>query len=322
MRVHGYFRLHRGAAIRWFLVVTGLLIPSVGHGATGETFADAFRGIPTAMPDGTTKPYPDRTKWAFTFWPGTVWPDSYGNGTNWLAGRNAECETYVTPFTPVGKSLPPVALRYDPFKIEPDGLHIVAATLSPEQQAVYRVGGYRRFGSGLLLSRFSFRYGVVSVIARLPSARGSWPALWMLPADHTSKPEIDIFEGMAWGPHRRQIHSGLIAPAGKQGTVSKWFDIGADPSAGFHEYGLDWTPQTTKVMFDRRVLWQQPTPAWLNTKMYLIVNLAVGGTWPYNELRVPPIDGTDPKRLEAGSTLIQADYPADMVVKSVKVVSP
>jgi hypothetical protein len=37
---------------------------------------DDFQGVETRMPDGTYKLYPDRTKWAFTFWPGIRWPDS------------------------------------------------------------------------------------------------------------------------------------------------------------------------------------------------------------------------------------------------------
>ncbi len=51
---------------------------------------DDFHGVEITMPAGK-KRYPDPSKWAFTFWPGTKWPDSYGDGTNWLAG-NAECQ--------------------------------------------------------------------------------------------------------------------------------------------------------------------------------------------------------------------------------------
>jgi hypothetical protein len=53
--------------------------------------------------------------------------------------------------------------------------------------------------------------------------------------------------------------------------------------------------------------------------MYLIINLAVGGKWPFNELGVKPVDSMAPERLSAGADLIQADYPAEMIVKSVKV---
>jgi hypothetical protein len=284
-----------------------------------DIIEDNFRGVQITMPGGDKKLYPDASRWAFTFWPGTKWPDSYGDGTNWLGG-NAECQTYVTPF--IGKvkgTLVPTDLRYDPFSIQSDGLHIKASLLSPEQQSAYQVGGYRRFGSGMLLSRTAFTFGSIRVAARLPSARGSWPGLWLLPESHQWPPEIDIFEAMPWAKHREQIHFGVMVPKGATGHFSQWIDLNIDPAAGVHEYGLDWTAETMTGLLDGRVLWQQPTPATLQQNMYMIVNLAVGGKWPFNELNVQPIDSVSPDRLSAGSDLIQGDYPADMIIRSVKV---
>lgn len=281
---------------------------------------DDFRGVEITMPGGAKKLYPDTSRWAFTFWPGTKWPDSYGDGTNWLGG-NAECQTYVTPLIDRIKGTPvPAHLRYDPFSIQPDGLHIKASLLSAAQQSAYRVGGFRRFGSGMLLSRTSFTFGGIRVAAKLPSARGSWPGLWLLPESHQWPPEIDIFEAMPWGKHQEQIHFGVMVPKGADGHFSQWMGLNINPSADFHEYGLDWTPQSMTGLLDGKILWQQPTPSSLQQNMYLIINLAVGGKWPYNELNVQPIDGVSPERLSAGSDLIQDDYPADMVISSVKVV--
>src|SRR3984885_15525277 len=138
-----------------------------------DIIEDDFRGVEITMPDGSRKRYPDAGRWAFTFWPGTKWPDSYGDGTNWL-GANAECQTYVTPLiTKVKGATVPVELRYDPFSIQSDGLHIKASRLSAEQQLAYQIFGYRRFGSGMLLSRKSFTFGQISMVAKLPSARGA-----------------------------------------------------------------------------------------------------------------------------------------------------
>lgn len=281
---------------------------------------DSFGGVQITMPAGNKKLYPDMGKWAFTFWPGIKWPDSYGDGTNWLAG-NAECQTYVTPF--IGRvkgEAVPLDLRYDPFSIQPDGLHIKASLLSVAQQSHYHVGGYRRFGSGVLLSRTSFTYGHISMVAKLPSALGSWPGLWLLPESHQWPPEIDIFEAMPWGKHQQQLHYGVIVPKGTPGAFGgQWIDIGMDPTAGFHDFGLDWTPETMTGLLDGKALWQHPTPTTFHQNMYLIIQFAVGGKWPYNELNVQPIDGMSPERLSAGSDLIQGDYPAEMIVKSVKV---
>ena len=302
---------------------TALLLSASGDRALAlggsDIIEDDFRGVEITMPGGRKKLYPDASRWAFTFWPGTQWPDSYGDGTNWLAG-NAECQTYITPFIEKVKGTPvPMDLRYDPFSIQSDGLHIRASLLSWAQRGAYQVGGYRRFGSGMLLSRAAFTFGSIRVAARLPSARGSWPDLWLLPESHQWPPEIDIFEAMPWGKHQLEIHYGVMVPKGATGHFSQWMDLGIDPSAGVHEYGLDWTSQTMTGLLDGKVLWQQPTPSALQQNMYLIINFAVGGKWPYNELNVQPIDSVSPERLSAGSELIQGDYPADMIIRSVKV---
>lgn len=302
-----------------FLVFTAPALPVMA--ADEPVLEDKFTGVEMSMPGGGSKLYPDPRIWAFTFWPGVKWPDSYGDGTNWLAG-NDESQTYVTPrldrIGRKGEIIPP-ALRYDPFTISEDGLHITAALLTPEQQKVYKVGGHRRFGSGLLKSNQTFKYGKIRMVAKLPSARGSWPALWLLPARQMWPPEIDVFEGMAWGPHKTEIHSGLIVPKGENGNFKGWFDIGTDPSKGFHEYGLDWNEKTITALFDGKPLWQRPTPASMHQEMYLLINLAVGGKWAYNELGIKPIDDRSPERLGRGADMIEADYPADMIVKSIRV---
>jgi hypothetical protein len=283
---------------------------------------DNFRGILTTLPTGIRKLYPDTRNWAFTFWPGTVWPDSYGDGTNWLAG-NFECQTYVTPFIQrVNGNIIPNVLRYDPFTIQSDGLRIRASLLNARQQTAYGVGGCRRFGSGMLLSRQNFQYGKITIVAKLPKARGTWPAFWMLPTSRTWPPEIDIMEGMAWGPHTQQLHSGLLPAAADGPSDVTWYDIGRNPGDDFNEYGLDWNEKTISMTFNGRKLWEKPTPPSMKQPMYLIINLAVGGKWVFNELGIQPIDGTSNERLIRGANMIQADFPADLIIRSVRVIQP
>jgi beta-glucanase (GH16 family) len=157
------------------------------------------------------------------------------------------------------------------------------------------------------------------MVAKLPAARGSWADLWLLPESHQWPPEIDVFESMPWGKHQQQLHYGVIVPKGTKGWFGDWTELGTDPSAEFHEYGLDWTPETLSGLFDGRVLWQHPTPESLRQNMYLIANYAVGGKWVFNELNVQPVDSMSPERLSAGADLIQADYPAEMIIKSISV---
>lgn len=298
-----------------FLILGNMSIPAFAE----PLFHDDFKGAERILPDGSKKLYPDHGKWAFTLMPGVRWPDSYGDGTNWLEG-NSESQVYTDPFREKinGKAVP-LDLRYDPFKIDGEGLHITAAPLSEAQIKAYQVGGHRRFGSGILVSRFSFQYGRATLVAKLPAARGSWPAFWLLPQSFTWPPEIDVFEGMAWGPHSTQIHSGLIFGKGEGGSMGDWYDLGVNPSEDFHEYTLEWSKDSMAAFFDGRELWRMPTPDSMHQRMYLIINLAVGGKWPYNEAGIKPVDGISPERLSQGSDLIQNDYPAALIVKELTV---
>ena len=281
-------------------------------------FQDDFAGVPTKMPSGATALYPDRSKWSFTFWPGVEWPTSYGDGTNWLAS-NYEFQTYVTPFTRPNGATVPNALTYNPFTIKPDGLHITAALLSVAQRSAYQLDSYRKFGSGMLSSypAFSFLYGKVEVVAKLPSAPGTWPAIWLLPKNESWPPEIDILEGMAWDSHAKQVHSGYFVPSGAD--YGDWFTVAAKPAGGFHTYGLVWSSTEMTITFDGKTVYAQPTPAGMHTPMYLLINLAIGGKWVLNEMGVAPIDGTGNARFETGGVLIKPGLPADMVIKSVTV---
>lgn len=306
-----------------------IVIPAIFLLVTPPVFADSkpifedkFTGTTITLPDGSRKIYPDPTKWGFTFWPGMKWADSYGDGTNWL-NNNGESQVYLTSRLVKVKGRPVHApLRYDPFSIQKDGLHITAAKLSPAQQEAYQVGGHRRFGSGMLLSRTAFKYGKVRVIAQLPSARGSWPAIWLLPARPSWPPEIDILEGMAWGPHTQEIHSGFIPLDTEKPhypDVGDWYDVGVDPSKGFHEYGMDWSEKTIRMTFDGKLLWESPTPPSMKQDMNLLINLAVGGKWVANELGIKPTDSLAPERLGRASDLIESDYPASLIIKSVTI---
>ena len=148
--------------------------------------------------------------------------------------------------------------------------------------------------------------------------------LWLLPEDRSWPPEIDVVEAMAWGPHSRQIHAGVIVPKSDAAVPSpRWIDIGVAPAEGFHEYGLDWDQDRIVFLFDGKIIREQPTPPSLRSRsMYLLVTLAIGGKWPYNELGIRPIDGTSPERLEAGAAAIEPDYPAEMIIRSVRIWQP
>ncbi|MFK5598193.1 family 16 glycosylhydrolase [Methylobacterium sp. HMF5984] len=285
-------------------------------------FFENFQESKVTMPDGSVKHYPNPDVWGFTLWPGIKWPDSYGNGTNYLS-NNAECQIYLSPFiSKIDGKLIPIQERFDPFEVTNEGLRITAKPLSESQRMLYKSNKYRIFGSGILTSKFNFKYAKINVVAKMSSAKGSWPAIWLLPADHGWPPEIDLIEAMPWGEHKRQVHSGYIATnSEKPSSFGDWYNVNGDISNQFHSYELDWNENNITMKFDDTILWTKPTPASMHKEMYLLINLAVGGKWPYNELKIKPTDSMEEERLVRGTNEISSDYPDKLVIKSIKIIN-
>jgi beta-glucanase (GH16 family) len=130
-------------------------------------------------------------------------------------------------------------------------------------------------------TRFDFQYGYLEMRARIPAGRGLFPALWMLPADHESKPEIDVMEVLGQEPrvlhtyfHYRDAAAGIDR---RQGRDSATVDL----SAGWHVFGVDWRPDRIVWYLDGVERWRyQDADHIPHEPMYILINLAVGGKWP------------------------------------------
>jgi beta-glucanase (GH16 family) len=147
----------------------------------------------------------------------------------------------------------------------------VALTVLPE-----RTHG-KEYVSGMLSSygKFSFRYGYVQIVARLPLGLGLWSAFWTEPENGTWPPEIDILENWAQSDSislfvhynaANQFHfANVLLPTA---------------SSVFHTYGLDWEPGS--------VTWYVDGFRWASFAVsitqpeYLIADLAVDGKLPPN----------------------------------------
>lgn len=151
--------------------------------------------------------------------------------------------------------------------------------------------GGQKYSSARLLSVGSgaWTYGFFEIRARLPCARGTWPAIWMLPVKLDKWPddgEIDIMEHVGSQPTviHATLHTGLFNHAiGTQRGASKPL---ATACSDFHSYQLDWRPDAITIGFDgkafMRVANDRPggKGAWpFNVPFRLILNLAIGGDW-------------------------------------------
>ncbi|EAZ81139.1 glycoside hydrolase family 16 protein [Algoriphagus machipongonensis] len=136
----------------------------------------------------------------------------------------------------------------------------------------------------------SWKYGYIEVKAKLPSGRGTWPAIWMLPEEnlHGGWPangEIDIMEHVGFDPgvvhgtvHTKAFNHKIGTQKGNSITVPK-FD------SEFHVYAIDWTTEKIDFFIDDELYFTFENNGgnyeeWpFDQEFHLILNIAVGGGW-------------------------------------------
>lgn len=137
--------------------------------------------------------------------------------------------------------------------------------------------------------KFEQRYGRFEARIRLPYGQGIWPAFWMLGADIDENPwpgagEIDIMEYRGQEP--TVLIGSMHGPGYSAGeAISKEFELTNDRfDTGFHIFGIEWGPEYVNFYVDD-VLYNQITPEdvpgpWVfNKPFYILMNVAVGGTF-------------------------------------------
>ena len=179
---------------------------------------------------------------------------------------NKEVQLYVDPdFAPGGSPL-----NINPFAVHDGALQI---TFQPTPAGeVGRLRGYR-YVSGLITTQpsFSQTYGYFEMRAKLPRGKGVWPAFWLLPADLSWPPEIDVMESVG-DPSKVYVtyHSGAVKLDGREVAVSP---------DGFHTYGLAWDRNEIAWFIDGREVRREKTPPDMHKPMYMLANVASGGDW-------------------------------------------
>ena len=150
-------------------------------------------------------------------------------------------------------------------------------------------GGQHYTSAKIVSKGAGWTYGFYEVRAKLPCARGTWPAIWMLPTNMQKWPddgEIDIMEQVGSEPNLiyASLHTGLFNHILKtQRSAQKLVPTSC---SAFHRYQLDWRPDSITIGVDDhgvlRVRNDQPggKGAWpYFTPFHMILNLAIGGNW-------------------------------------------
>ncbi len=133
--------------------------------------------------------------------------------------------------------------------------------------------------------RHDFTYGLFEARLKVPKGKGFLPAFWLMTTDEDKYGqwpvcgEIDIMEvkGDRTGTNHGTLHYGLPHEQ-NQGTVTL---PQGDFSEEFHNFALVWEPEVIRWYVDGRLFHQaaQWPSAPFHHDMYLILNLAVGGSW-------------------------------------------
>lgn len=209
-----------------------------------------------------------------------VWSDEFdGNSINldnwsfvlWDEGRvNNEWQKYVE--------------NRDNYKVENGILSITATKTGGNIK-----GGYEstRLSSQ---GKNEFKYGRIEFRAKMPTGRGTWPALWMLGSNHDEVGwprcgEIDIMEYVGYEPNTTNSN---IHTQNDYGYTNNKATLNLKTAEeAFHMYGIIWTKDAINFYLDhpkniKNTYYPQEKNKdnWAYSQpFYLIMNLAVGGNW-------------------------------------------
>jgi beta-glucanase (GH16 family) len=135
--------------------------------------------------------------------------------------------------------------------------------------------------------KFEFMHGKVSARIKLSVGAGLWPAFWILgTGDWPATGEIDVMEHVG-EPDWTSVAIHGPGYSGNTPLVSRIRMDAADRPSNWHVYGVEWTSEAmvftvderevyraTRAMIERHGRWA------FDNKKYLILNLALGGTYP------------------------------------------
>ncbi len=243
-----------------------------------------------------------------------VWADEFGGSkldrtkwkpevSCWGGGNNErQCYTDRSENIRVMDGMLHLKAREERFT-GPDRPSEIADNPNPERMQSFTSGKVRTLGLS------SWKYGKIEFRAKPPKGQGTWPAVWMMPADNVyggwpRSGEIDILEGVNLGAtcetcegtvgENRMIsalHFGDYAPANKVLDTRVVLPSCALPSDDFHIWTLEWGEGLMHFYLDGRKYWEVKAEQWgiaspraksnavapFDQPFYIMANLAIGG---------------------------------------------
>ncbi|MDD3191913.1 MAG: glycoside hydrolase family 16 protein [Bacilli bacterium] len=184
----------------------------------------------------------------------------------------------------------------------------------------------KEYTSGRMNTQYKgdWLYGRVIVRAKMPSGRGTWPGIWMMPTESVygewpNSGEIDIMEYVGFDQNmcHGTVHTSKYNWT--KNTHTMYSMLWPSVEEVFVNYEMVWEPGLIKLFVDGELLGsfayiaenEQTTiyhQAWpFDQPFYFILNLAIGGPWAASE---GIDDDAFPTRLEVDYVRVyQRDYP-------------
>ena len=154
--------------------------------------------------------------------------------------------------------------------------------LKAEQKGIIAHNISYAYQSGMITTadHYAYLYGVTEVRFKFPHGTGYWPAIWMLAENGQSTTELDLMENIG----DNDIHSGMhwIDSAGNHKHLGTTYTV-PNLSNDYHTISVDWQADHVAFALDGVEYYRETDTTHIpHTPMYLLANLAVGGTWPGN----------------------------------------
>lgn len=139
--------------------------------------------------------------------------------------------------------------------------------------------------------KFAFQYGKIEIRAKLESARGAWPAMWMLAeknkyGEYPRNGEIDIMEHLNFDKIIYQTtHSYYTLELKQKNNPIHFGTVKLDPEK-YNTYGLEWYPDKLVFTLNGKVTFTYPKLAGVDASQwpydqpfYLMIDQQLGGSW-------------------------------------------
>ncbi len=151
----------------------------------------------------------------------------------------------------------------------------------------------RPFLTGGIYSKgkFAFQYGKIEIRAKLASAQGAWPAIWMLAEQHKygaypRNGEIDIMEHLNYDDIIYQTTHSYYTLELKQKMNPPHYGTKKVNVGKYNTYGLEWYPDKLVFTLNDKTTFIYPringvdSSQWpYDQPFYILIDQQLGGSW-------------------------------------------